>query len=149
MGIGEVKGNLIVNIQVKPHKMFTMKDSTTPQSILSVPLKRMLEGCRESVLTLYGIKDVIVPPGTQPGDELRIKNCGVNKQSYHAVVIGMPIYPSKQELNDKWNGKKIKCDFKLQEEYNKEMEEFENTFVSLGGLGGGDFWNMPEWRPGQ
>lgn len=75
---GGERGSLVVEITVKPHKLFRRVGSDLQ---LEVPLtiSEAALGCTLSIPTLKGAKELRIPEGTQSGTVFRMKNCGVKK----------------------------------------------------------------------
>lgn len=75
---GGDKGDLIVGINVKPHKLYNRIGDDinieVPISFVDAAL-----GCTLTVPSLYGNQQVKIPEGTQSGTIFRVKNCGVKK----------------------------------------------------------------------
>lgn len=73
---GGERGSLVVEITVKPHKLFKRKGNDV---FIDVPVTFVdaALGCTLRVPTLYGDEEVKVPEGTQSGAEFRIKNKGI------------------------------------------------------------------------
>lgn len=73
---GGERGSLVVEVSVKPHKLFKRKGNDVfievPVSFVDVAL-----GCTISVPTLYGSEEIKVPEGTQSGTEFKLKNKGI------------------------------------------------------------------------
>lgn len=103
-----------------------------------VPLETMLKGGEIEVQTMYGLRTVTVPPGSQPGDRRRISGCGVKKVGSHKIIL-QPLFPTKDELKrEAWKGLDINWE-KHQEDdevLNSKDEEFIQLFTKFGGLDG-------------
>jgi len=139
--VGSVCGDLNVMVQVKPSSRYRMADHESVGVSEQIELKTMLEGGKIEVQTLYGPKELIIPPGTSPTDILKIPGCGVNKKGYQMVQVS-PKFPDKDELKEK-SWKKLDFKWKLKEEYDKELEEYEKAFYNHGGMDFNMFWQMP------
>jgi len=76
---GGPKGDLILTFRVKPHRLFTREGMDLYRS-LPVNIAQAVLGSRVKVPTIDGKHVIIkVPPGTQPGKLLRIREQGVEK----------------------------------------------------------------------
>ena len=75
---GGERGSLVVEIAVKPHKLFRRVGSDL-QLEIPVTISEAALGCTLSVPTLKGAQDLKVPEGTQSGTVFKLKNCGVKK----------------------------------------------------------------------
>lgn len=106
----------------------------------NIPLDILLKGGRIEAQTLWGLKTLAVPAGTQPGEQLKISKCGVGQRGHHFVVCN-PIYPTQETLrsNGAWKG--LDIDWQESEDaaakQNESDFEFESLFVSISGNGTG------------
>jgi curved DNA-binding protein len=76
---GGPNGDLILNIHVEPHELFTREgDDLT----LEVPIKtsEAIKGAKVKVPTFDGDVSVKVPPGTSSGTTLRVRGKGVHRK---------------------------------------------------------------------
>lgn len=105
--MGEHRGDAIVFINTARHTKFNVQGMDV-FSEEKIPLNLMLKGGSVDVLTMYGIQTAKIKPGTQPGDKVRIPQCGVKKLGNHYVVV-QPIFPTPDELRnkDEWRGLEI------------------------------------------
>jgi molecular chaperone DnaJ len=73
---GGPPGDLYIIIQVRPHELFRREGYdlhlTVPVSFVQAAL-----GTRLTIPTLKGTKEIVVPPGTQPGEIIRLRGEGV------------------------------------------------------------------------
>jgi DnaJ-class molecular chaperone len=90
-------GDFLVTIQAQPHPLFKMDQLGNVSSEVQVPLRIMLKGGRFDVQTMYGIKTLLVPPGTRPRDQIRMPGLGVERRGHHVVTVDLD-YPSSDEL---------------------------------------------------
>lgn len=129
----EAKGDLIVSFNVEPHTRFQLRnlDIFTTEKI---PLDLMLTGGEFDVLTMWGIKTIMIPPGTIPNDELSLPNCGVEKRGKHIIQVH-PLFPTKEELKQKntWQKLGINWEDDVDNELTKNEEEWQKLFEKLGG----------------
>lgn len=75
---GGERGSLVVEITVKPHKLFRRVGSDL-QLEIPVTISEAALGCTLSVPTLKGAQELKLPEGTQSGTVFKLKNCGVKK----------------------------------------------------------------------
>lgn len=97
-------GNLILNFIVKQHPKFQC-DGQNIIAVEKVDLELMVAGGILEVQTMYGIKEVRLWPGTVPGQQYKIKGCGVH-HNYNHIVIVDPLFPNEGDLRkgDKFKG---------------------------------------------
>ncbi|MGQ9689084.1 MAG: molecular chaperone DnaJ [Desulfobaccales bacterium] len=73
---GGPPGDLYIIVQVRPHELFRREGYDlhleAPISFVQAAL-----GARLSVPTLKGVKEIVIPPGTQPGEIIRLRGEGV------------------------------------------------------------------------
>lgn len=93
---GGERGSLVVEITVKPHKLFKRVGSDL-QLEVPVTISEAALGCTLAIPTLKGSQDLKIPEGTQSGTVFRMKNCGVKKlrssdngDLYVKVVVEVP-----------------------------------------------------------
>lgn len=107
---GGPPGDLYIILQVRPHELFRREGNdlhlTVPVSFAQAAL-----GTRVNVPLLDGSKEIAVPPGTQPGETIRLKGEGVPypKGSRRGdllvdvqVTIPRQLNPKQQELLQEW-----------------------------------------------
>ncbi len=111
---GGAKGDLYVNIRVKPHKKFTREGDI----ILSEEHISMVEaalGTEVDVDTVDGVVRMKVPAGTQGGTDFKLVNHGVphprgNSRGAHivSIIVDIPTKLSKKqkELLEQFDGAK-------------------------------------------
>ncbi|MCS7258270.1 MAG: molecular chaperone DnaJ [candidate division WOR-3 bacterium] len=98
------KGNVIIEIVEKEHPLFLRQGDDL---IVELPISvtTAVLGGEVEVPTLFGNKKIKIPPGTQHGDIIRIKNAGIKKATggkgdeLVRVVIHIPKSLSTQEKN--------------------------------------------------
>ena len=73
---GGPPGDLYIILTVRPHKLFRREGYDLH---LEVPISfvQAALGTRLTVPTLKGTKEIVIPPGTQPGEVIRLRNEGV------------------------------------------------------------------------
>ena len=73
---GGPPGDLILTIRVQPHEFF-QREGDTIRVELPVSFTEAALGAKVSVPTIDGNVTMTIPPGTQSGQELRLKGRGV------------------------------------------------------------------------
>ena len=73
---GGADGDLFVRVSVQEHDLFT-RDGDDLRSELAVPLTQAVLGAEIPIQTIDGKEVVQVPPGTQDGTVLRVRDAGV------------------------------------------------------------------------
>ena len=93
---GGERGSLVVEITVRPHKLFRRAGSDL-QLEVPVTIAEAALGCTISVPTLKGAQELKIPEGTQSGTVFKLRNCGVKKlrgsdsgDLYVKVVVEVP-----------------------------------------------------------
>ncbi len=101
---GGPNGDIYIEFRVKDHPLFERKDNDI---YLDVPLTitEAVLGCKKEVPTLTGTVVLTVDPGSQPGDQLRLRGKGVkdpvrNKKGDMYVVLDVVI-PTKLDRKQK------------------------------------------------
>lgn len=131
---GEVIGDCLVQVSPSGHARFKVSGLDVI-SEERTPLEVMLKGGTQEVPTMWGVRTLKVPPGTQPGARLQIKKHGVMEKGSHYVVV-TPIYPTESDLKNKPGWKDLQIDWKKIEEeraVDREAQDFENVFAKLNG----------------
>jgi DnaJ-class molecular chaperone len=130
---GEEGGNAVFSILPQPHPFFKVEnDDVISEEQLA--LEVMLKGGVVDVMTMYGIKTVKIPAGTQPGARLKIKNCGVPPHGNHLVVV-TPVFPTTEELKSHDSWKALGIDWEDDKEARDEQAEaMHRMFITLGGM---------------
>jgi DnaJ-class molecular chaperone len=129
--MGDKRGDAEFVPMVMPHAIFTAVERPTPygycwdiQSKKMVPLHAMLVGDEVDVLTMKGVHKLKIPPGSAPGNRLRIPGQGCSGGD-HVVVLEV-MFPDARELRTKkWANLKINWDEKKAD---PEEEEFNQLF---------------------
>ena len=75
-GGGEEPGDVLVDVHVSPHSVFT-RDGGNIRSILPVTLAEALAGARLPVATVSGTVNLAIPKGSNTGTLLRLRGKGV------------------------------------------------------------------------
>ncbi len=123
---GTMQGDLVIRVVPTRHPRFQHNgpDIITQEK---VPLDIILKGGDIEVQTMYGLKTLKVPPGTQPGSRLAIKKCGVSGYGDHIVIVD-PVFPQKDDLKkEAWKG----LDINWEGTPESEDEEFEQQFIRI------------------
>lgn len=128
---GDVVGDCIVHLQIRPHPTFRADQNGDIISPIDIPMDLALKGGDLEVPTMFGLKTLRIPPGTQPGERLCIGGLGPTKTSKHYVLIN-PVYPSKEELQQKESWKGLGIQWSAEELKTKRQdEEFEQIFEAM------------------
>jgi len=93
---GSEVGDLLIKINILPHKQFYL-DGTNVVSRIPCSLSMLIKGGILDVATMYGIKELKIPPGTPPGNSLTIPNCGVSESNFHIVILELS-FPTIDQL---------------------------------------------------
>jgi molecular chaperone DnaJ len=103
-------GDLYIILQVKPHELFH-RDGYDLHLQMPVSFARAALGTRVTVPLLQGVKEIVIPPGTQPGETIRLKGEGVPYPKGPRrgdllvdvrVTIPRNLTPRQQELLQDW-----------------------------------------------
>jgi molecular chaperone DnaJ len=73
---GGPSGDLYIILQVKPHELFR-REGYDLHLEAPVSFVQAAMGTRLSIPTLKGSKEIVIPPGTQPGEVIRLRGEGV------------------------------------------------------------------------
>ncbi|MDO9546387.1 MAG: molecular chaperone DnaJ [Pelolinea sp.] len=73
---GGPRGNLYVEIKVKPHKFFRRRKDDVLLD-LNINIAQATLGAEVKVPTLYGKEKLVIPSGTQPGKVFKLRNKGI------------------------------------------------------------------------
>ncbi len=115
----QINSQLIVEIQLKPHLVFTRKEDDLHTEVC-VSMVQAILGDSVEVPTLDGRVGLKIPPGTQPNKIMRVRGKGVvnvhNQRDrgnlYCHIVVEIPVKLSKEEislvhqLGDRLHGRK-------------------------------------------
>lgn len=104
-GPGGQRGDLYVTFNVKPHPRFRRGGRDMYTTVEVSAFEAML-GAKKNVTTPYGKQiKITVPPGSQPGDRLRVRNQGVKSENgsgdlYVEIAVQIPrdLSPEKAEV---------------------------------------------------
>ncbi|HEV3448246.1 MAG TPA: J domain-containing protein [Gemmataceae bacterium] len=100
---GGPPGDLHVHIDLLPHSRFTIQGTDDLLMELPVAPWEAVLGGRVPVETLDGEVDLIIPPGSQGGQQLRLRGRGLRRRQggsgdlYVRLKIVVPTYPSAEE----------------------------------------------------
>ncbi len=100
---GGPNGDLYVEMVVKPHQYFK-RDGNDIHVEIPIDFVDACLGIKVDVPTVYGEKSLTIPEGTQPGQIMRMKGCGVNDlrtgkpgDQYVHLLIRVPTSLSKDQ----------------------------------------------------
>ena len=126
---GGVRGDFILTVVAQAHPLFKMDQQGNVLTEVHIPLRIMLRGGTFDVQTLYGIRSLQVPPGTQPRDQIRMPGLGVSRRGHQAVTV-LPEFPSKDELKTHQDWRQIGIDWTPKAQVNdQEIEALRGMFV--------------------
>jgi curved DNA-binding protein len=78
---GASPGDLYLHVRIQPHRLFEVAGEDDVRIELPVTPWEAALGAKVSVPTLDGAVEMTIPPGTQGGARLRLRNQGLNKRS--------------------------------------------------------------------
>jgi molecular chaperone DnaJ len=95
---GGPRGNLYIEIKVKPHKFFRRRKDDVLLD-LNINIAQATLGAEVKVPTLYGEEKLVIPSGTQPGKVFKLRHKGIphlrsNGHGDQMVVVNVDI-PSR------------------------------------------------------
>lgn len=100
---GGERGSLVVEIMVRPHKLFRRSGSDL-QLELPITIAEAALGCSIYVPTLKNPQELKIPEGTQSGTIFKLKNCGIKKlrdsdygDMYVKVIVEVPKSLSREQ----------------------------------------------------
>ena len=101
---GRGKGDLYIIVSVRPHPFFTANGSNITVEV-PISITEAALGAKVDVPTLDGLTTVTVPPGTNSGQRLRLRNKGIPAASGRGdqfvlikIVIDKPISDKGRQL---------------------------------------------------
>jgi len=121
-------GDLLITFNVRPHRIFERKDNDI---YLKIPISyaESVLGVSKEVPTIYGDISIKIPPGTDQGTNLRIKEKGIasvrNKKKGDQIVVVELKAPKKISAKEK------KLYENIAELEKKENESMWSKFKSL------------------
>jgi molecular chaperone DnaJ len=107
---GGPSGDLYIILQVRPHELFRREGYDLHLQV-PVSFAQAALGTRAAIPLLSGSREIVIPPGTQPGETVRLKGEGVPypKGSRRGdllvevrVTIPRQLTPRQQELLQEW-----------------------------------------------
>ena len=103
----DYRGVVIIHVEQALHPKFKMQGMDI-HSTVNVPLETLLCGGVVDVETMYGLREMKIPPGTPPGSKIGIPLVGVNRQGHQYVDVQL-VFPPVDELKtkDRWKGMNI------------------------------------------
>ena len=111
---GGPNGDLYIEIVVKPHDYF-VREGNDIQLVVPVDFVDACLGCKLDIPTVYGDVTLTIPAGSQPGQVLRMKGCGVKD-----LKTGKP--------GDQY----VKLDIKVPTSINRKQKEALENFKKEG-----------------
>ena len=111
---GGPNGDLYIEILVKPHDYF-VREGNDIQLVVPVDFVDACLGCKLDIPTVYGDVTLTIPAGSQPGQVLRMKGCGVKD-----LKTGKP--------GDQY----VKLDIRVPTTINRKQKEALETFKKEG-----------------
>ena len=126
---GGERGNLIIEIKIKEHKLFTRKGADIRLEI-PVTIAEAALGCTIVVPTLTKPQDLKIPEGTQSGTIFKIKNHGMKKlrsndkgDMFVKIIVEVPKSVSREQkdLLRKLDVSFDKKQFPRKKEYNNKL----------------------------
>jgi molecular chaperone DnaJ len=103
-------GDLIITVRVMPDQEFERKGNDVYSSI-EISFIEAIKGCKKNVKTLNRTVALTIPPGTQPGTQMRLKGMGlgvggVNGDQYVEIKVTIPdakdLTENQKRLLDEW-----------------------------------------------
>jgi len=107
---GGPPGDLYIILQVRPHDLFRREGNDLHLQV-PVSFAQAALGTRVTIPLLTGSREIVVPPGTQPGETMRLKGEGVpfpkgprrgDLLVQVQVTIPRNLTPRQQELLQEW-----------------------------------------------
>jgi DnaJ-class molecular chaperone len=122
-------GDALVTVTAEKHPRYTVKglDVFVDENI---KLEIMLKGDYISVETLWGVKMVWVPPGTKPGENLRIVGGGVAKKGHQYCAV-KPVYPEEKDLKNQDTWKSLGINWAKTDKQNQEDNDLFKKFEEM------------------
>jgi len=100
---GGPPGDLYVVMRVQPHETFR-REGPHVLSEIEVTYAQAVLGAAIEVETLHGTKTVEVPPGTEPGQQFKLRGEGIQRIDGHGrgdhLVFAKLVIPRPSELDD-------------------------------------------------
>ena len=109
---GGRRGSLLVRISVQPHPTFKREDLNLVTQV-TIPFTLAALGGKTRIPTLRGQVELTVPPGTQPGQQLRLRGQGITGPSRRKGDLRVQI--------------KVEIPRSLTERQKELLEDFEKT----------------------
>lgn len=91
-GSGEMCTDAFVKVNVAPADFKYSLKNNNLHTTLDIPLIDALKGCKKTVKTLEGDKEIVIPAKTKNGEQVIIPNLGVSREGNHVVDINVD-YP--------------------------------------------------------
>jgi len=126
---GNEAGKAVIQVRSEQHPRYKIEglDVMVEEE---VPLEALLKGAHVIVDTLWGHRTLWVPPGTIPGEKLRVVGCGVHEKGHQYCTV-KPVYPSETDLKNKpaWRG--LGINWQKAEDENKQDDDLFKKFEEL------------------
>jgi len=90
--LGDTYSDVFITVNVAPYQDMSLKDKDV-HSTISISLLEALKGVDMEIETVYGKRDITIPPKSKHCDQIKIGGCGVkNSNGYHIVNLNLK-YP--------------------------------------------------------
>ena len=125
--MGGPPGDLLVALHLKPHDRFK-RDRNDLITSTKISFVQASLGCTIEVNSIDGPHQLVIPPGTQYGDQLRIRGKGMPKyqsSSFGDLVVHVGIETPRN----------------LTDEQRKLLEDFDELHDNSSDSGNGGFWD--------
>lgn len=100
---GGPRGSLVVEISIRPHKLFKRNGSDI-QLEVPITIAEAALGCTLMIPTLSNPQELKIPEGTQSGTIFKLKNCGIKKlrsndkgDMYVKIIVEVPKSVSREQ----------------------------------------------------
>lgn len=125
--LGAPRGDLYIVIRIKKHTFFE-REGNDLYCQVPISFTRAALGTKVEIPTIFGNEIVTVPPGTQPGYVIRLKDKGIKDihsqrkgNLYVKIEVQIPVNLSK-------NQKEILREFA--ESSGEKLEELDNSLIN-------------------
>ena len=135
---GERVGNLVVQFMALRHPRYQVDAQGNVATQENVPLEWFIKGGDLEVQTLYGLKTVKIPPGSNPQVPLIIPGCGARRIGIHRV-IPVPVFPTVEELRTKKSFSDLDINWSEYERQEEARRQPQNQGYTIRFIGDGIF----------
>lgn len=126
---GDVRGDTYILILVLEDKRYRYIDEKDIMCNEEVPLDILLTGGKLDVETPWGMRTMVVKPGTMPGTRIAIKKAGVGRDGTLHVNVAAK-FPGEKELKSRaYQGMRIDWGISTEEEMDPEEEKLMQDFI--------------------